>query len=261
MFDFNKDYEKLNTTEARDVTISLSGVIQEKIYIGNPENIFEIFKDHFKEQFIMGEAGAVFCHTMNGKQVRMPESSEQLQILTNYTNYFTTTKHYRYTYDGDLWWGNMNIALNAYSIARVPPKPAFGYPDNGAFDEVFDFTTDKLLTLDEGVREVLNKECCSFQKEEKVCKMLIAFHPQWEKKPQIMSTKCNGGQGGLHAFCEFEKRVVVKLSGICTKSPVDNVYSLMEPKSHPYERDAWDDFYRFGTFSGRLLIPNILLNS
>ena len=98
MFDFNKDYEKLNTTEAKDVTISLSGVIKEKICIRNPENIFEIFKDHFKEQFIMGEAGAVFCHTMNGKQVGMPESSEQLQMLTNYTNYFITTKHYRYTF-------------------------------------------------------------------------------------------------------------------------------------------------------------------
>ena len=199
----------------------------------------------------MGEAGAVFCSTLNGKQVGFPESAEELEKLANYTDYFTTAKHYRYTYNGDEYWGGMNIALNAYSIIRVPPKPAFGYPDNGTLDEVFDYTTHKPLKMDETIRAYLSKECCAFQKEAKVCWKLIAIHPEYPNhRGSLMSNNCEAGQGGLHAFCEFKQKVALKLSGICTKSPVDKVYSLMEPKAHPDEGDAWDDFYRFGTFSG-----------
>ena len=195
-----------------------------------------------------------FCLTLNGKVAGFPESYEEMQAMLHSAQDYMTAKKYRYPLMGKSWYAAMITALSAYSMTKVPPKPGFGYPDNGIMDEVFDLTTDRVVKIDERVRNYSNKECCSFQVEEKVCKNMVAHQKEsWEGgdgKIGFFSGKCSGAQGGLHAFCEFKQKVFVTLSGLCNKSPVDQVYSLMEPKSHPHEGDAWDDFYRFGTFSG-----------
>ena len=251
LFDLNEDYGKLNTTEAdeaKDVTVSLTGVNKRAICTRNAGTFYEDFKDNVDDDAIMEKHGEVFCETMNGKLAGFPETYEQFKKFLSYAQDFLAIKEM----DG------MNIAINAYTYSSLPEKPDIGYPPSGYFTEMYDYDTDRVLNIEEKVKRTISKEHTSYQSAEKLCMMMPAFPRGTSSLPKgfdyeeawFISKRCGDNVGGTHSICEFEKKINLKLSGLCSKSPVDKVYALMEPKFDPTEGNSWADYYRFGTFSG-----------
>ena len=200
-------------SQTKDVSVSLTRVNKRTICTRNAGNIYEIFRDHYNEGFLMNQMGPIFCSTLNGRLIGFPETYEQFQEIISYAQDFMAKKVYKYTYNGKNYLGGMNIAISAYSMTKTPSKPFLYYPENGYLDEVFDYTTGRLLNIDDRVRTTLTKECCGFQRKEKVCKMLWAGQEGdkgYDRDHGFGSQICASGEGpGFHAICVFSKKVAV----------------------------------------------------
>ena len=245
LFDFNQDYSHVNTSSAKDVTVFLSGVNKRKICSRVPGSIFESFKD-VSDDGIIHQYGPTFCDNLNGKLADFPETYEGYEKLLAGAQHYLAIK--------DRW--GMNIAVRAYVNTIVPKRPYLGYPPNGSYTEVFDLSTEKKIEAEASVMETLGVEHHTYQSEDKLCLVMWA---QNKNNGGNVTDYVYGGFNfqlcqrnfpGMQPICQFKRKVFLKLSGLCKKSPVDRIYSLIEPKFDPNEGKSWDDFYRFGTFSG-----------
>ena len=187
----------------------------------------------------MDQFGPVFCSSLNGKLVRFPETFEDFERIADYA------QSYRAKKKSDA----IQFAMPAYTYTVVRERPYLGYPPNGYFTDFFDLETNKKLNIEESVLKSIKKDSISYQSEDKLCMMAGASE---SNRLWFVTQRCVANVVlGTHAICEFKKKVSLRLSGLCTDTRVDKVYSLMEPKRQEYEGKSWTDYYRYGTFSGR----------
>ena len=247
LFDFNQDYSLVNTSSAKDVTVFLSGVNKRKICSRVSGTIYETFKDHVRDDAVIHQFGPTFCDTLNGKLADFPKTYEGFEKLLAGAQHYLAIK--------DIW--NMNIAIRGYVNTIVPTRPYVGYPPNGSYTEVFDLSTEKKIDAEESVMERLGVEHATYQAEDKLCLVMWANNANYGDHSYVYGgfnfQRCKRNFPGTHSICQFKRKVFLKLSGLCEKSPVDRIYSLIEPEKDPSEGKSWDDYYRFGTFSGTYL--------
>ena len=196
--------------------------------------IYEAFYDG--KSFQAKHAGPIFCSTMNGYQISFPETYDDFKTILDYQANFLDHKNMGY----------METVMNAFSYAAVPEKPDIGYPPGGYFD-IYEMGTKKLLNVEEKVKKSISKDHHSYQSKEELC-YLMRNH--YSSKPPdgfdsetawFITQRCNRFMH-FWAMCTFDRKIFVKVSGLCTFSPVDKVYTLMEPEKSRNDR--------IGTFSG-----------
>ena len=239
LFNYNEDYEMLELSSGESVTISTAAVDEKNFCKNSSEYIYEDFKDHYNDEAIMENHGPVFCNSLNGELVGFPETLEDVKKIENYIEKFTKIKGV----------AAINVAFNAYVFSSTPGKPDFGYPPGGYYAEFFELGTDRKIPYSQDVTQYFQKEGIMYQQRQKLCVLTgIGF---WGFL--VMFERCSGIKYGTHSICVFKKKIVVKLSGLCSKSPVDKIFSLMEPIQEEGEAETWDALYRHGTFTGTFL--------
>ena len=233
---------KLNMSSAKDVTLSFVGANKKIICQRKVGTIFETFKDHYDTDAIMDQHGPVFCLPLNGKLVSFPETEDDFEKLVDYSQDYLEVKNMT----------NMNVAINAHMYSVAPTLPNMGYPEGGYHKDIYELDTDRLLNVEDKVKKEFSKELATYQAKKKLCMMFVPYRRGHPDKPSysFINKMCDSNQVGTHTICQFDKKISLKLSGLCSKSPVDKVYTLMEPKRDEKEGKDWADYYRFGTFSG-----------
>ena len=239
LFNYNKDYEMLELNSGESVTISTAAVDEKNFCKNSSEYIYEGFKDHYNQEAIMEIHGPVFCDSLNGKLVGFPETLSDVKKIRDYIEKYRKIK-------GS---AAFNVAFNAYVFSSTPGKPKFGYPPGGYYTEFFEIGTDRKINYSPDIKQYFQKEGIMYQQRQKLCVVTgIGLWGFW-----VMFERCNANKIGTHSICVFKKKIVVKLSGLCSKSPVDKIFSLMEPIQEEGEAETWDALYRHGTFTGTFL--------
>ena len=200
----------------------------------------EVFKDRNPDVSIE-QIGPAFCDTLNGKLVTMPETLEKFEKVQSIVQNYISIKG-----------GGLLLVLSGYVRSPEVTSPFLGYPPGGYYQEFREIGTDKLLNVTEEVMKIAYyfKEKHAFQKPEKLC-VMMGLHASLANETLYLS--CNSVSEAINynpgAVCIFEKKIKVKLSGLCTQSPADKSYTLLEPKRWNYE-GGYFEHYRYGTFSG-----------
>ena len=164
LFNFNEDYGKVNISETKDVTVSLTGVNKKMVCSRDTGIIFETFKDHKREESVIHKFGEVFCDTLNGKLAGFPKTYKEFEILLNAAQHYLALK--------EIW--AINIAVSAYVNTIVPTRPYVGYPPNGSYTEVYALETETLVEAEESVMETLGVEHATYQSVDKLCLVMWA---------------------------------------------------------------------------------------
>ena len=242
MFDFNQNYLDLNISMIGQMEVKIVPVSRQKTCTMNQENFLEIFKDN-NPDVPLEEIGPVFCDSLNGKLLPMPETFEKFRELQQVVLNYLTKK------GGE----GLSLVVSGYVFPPEVTKPMFGYPPGGYYQEFREIGTGRLLNItQEAMKKAYNfKEKHDFQKSEKLCVML-GLHATYFIETLYLS--CDNLAESITynpaAVCIFEKKITVKLSGLCTQSPVDKSYILLESRKYYYEGDSYSDHYRYGTFIG-----------
>ena len=241
MFNFNNEYQNFNLSMIGEMRVNMTAVSKKVVCTQNKSNFLEVFKDEDPELVPIEKYGPIFCETLNGKLKTVPETLEEFESLKQFVvNYLLVKKA----------WG-MTLLVSGYVFSPAVTKPMVGYPPNGYYTEIREISTGRLLNISKKVREtgLYFKAREAFQKREKLCVML-GLH----RNPvnETLYLGCSSIYPSTCAICVFERKIHVKLSGLCAQSPVDKSYALLDPESEVYEGDHWSDFYRYGTFSGDL---------
>ena len=201
--------------------------------VNKTDIILEAFQDNIDKE--ANNAGSIFCDTMNGKMISFPESMNQLSDIIDYKTKVMVQANL----------DEMAIAVNAKSYSVNPPKPEIGFPEG--YLDIYEIGTDRLIMAEDEVLESLSKVHNSYQSREELCYIMTTklSNGQLDNQPKPKSSfttqMCNRF-GGWWTVCKFHKKSSVSLTGLCDTSPVDKVFSLIEPAKGSSDR--------YGTFVG-----------
>ena len=192
----------------------------------------EAFRDNIGHE--AKTAGSIFCNTLNGNQIGFPESESQLSDLVEYK-----TKLMDQT-DLDV----MAMTVNGKSYPTNLPWPKIDFNARNA--DIYEIESERKINsyamqIFSNLRH--RKSWNSYQSNVELCYTMTSEKDQGKSKEKSsfhMQT-CNQF-GNWWAVCKFEKKIAVRLSGLCEASPVDMIFSLAEPAKKSSDRH--------GTFIG-----------
>ena len=243
MFNFNEDYKKLNLSQINEMKANTTNYPRQKACPAKKENFLEVFKDRTPDVSIE-QIGPAFCDTLNGKLVPMPGTLEKFEKVQSIVQDFLAVKG-----------GGLLLVLSGYVLSPEVTFPMLGYPPGGYYQEFREIGTDKMLTINEEIMKTAYyfKEKHAFQKPEKLC-VMMGLHSSLINETLYLtcSSVSEAAANNPAAICLFKKKINVKVSGLCTQSPVDKSYTLLGPKKYDNEmKNGYFDNYRYGTFSGQ----------
>ena len=196
------------------------------------KNIFEAFQDKMDKE--AKAAGKIFCEPLNGDLVEFPETFEELEYIIDFQIKMLSIINSP----------QISITLNAKSFTTVQDDTNLSQ-FNGRSTDLFDIKTSKLIKPTKEVLGYLTAKPKLYQTKEELCYILTTTVK--DNTTEILSNSsltvdfCDGF-GPWWTLCQFQKPVFVSLAGLCNDSPIDKIYSLIEPKQDKKER--------FGTFVG-----------
>ena len=242
LFSSNYDYERLKLSTSDIFVLSTIAINKKRTCKQKTGDFYEAFNDGklFKAQ----EGGPMFCSTLNGKLASLPETYEDFMTLIDYKRSFM--------FHNDIW--GMTASVNAKSISVLPDKPDIGYPPNGYFDNIYELGTERKLNLDDRVKKSISKDFHSYQSKEDLCYIMTTFKDGYPPRgfdaehSWFFTQRCDRictGCGAWWVVCKFKRKIFLKVSGLCTFSPMDKIFTLMDP-----DPDKYSPYERFGTFSG-----------
>ena len=233
LFSSNNDFEKLEMVETDDFILRSIAISQNRTCKKDSGTIWEYFLDS-GATYKLYEAGSLFCHTLNGKLVSFPETYKQLMSLLAYKTYLLDIHNVTY----------IGSAIDVKSYSVVPQKPDIGYPPNGLFENIFDIEGTKTLHPDKKVQSAISKDHHSYQSKEDH----IPPAGFLQEHTHFVLQRCERYVGAT-VGCMFQRKIFLKVSGLCNFSPVDKIFTLME-----LDKNKADNYFqRLGTFSGLLL--------
>ena len=199
----------------------------------NVTKIYEAFMDNVDKE--ARNAGKIFCESLNGHLARFPETYENFISLLDYKTQLMETKNMQ----------SLKTPVSAKSYSILPVKPNVGIPEKGFLD-IFDVKTEAEIKPDEKVQKLIIKEDTSYQSKEELCYLMeskkddLPTDDLKSEKTLFFTEMCGRYIDGW-TVCEFSKKVYVTLKGLCEASPIDKVFSLVNPNIDPE---------RHGTFVG-----------
>ena len=106
--------------------------------------------------------------------------------------------------------------------------------------KIFDIETAELLNPETEVSRLISTAQKSYQTREDLCFILDTSLNDNGSVSVVTNQLCNT-YGDWWTVCQFEKPISLSLSGLCTESPVDVIFSLVRPG---------EQNQRYGTFVG-----------
>ena len=222
LFSSNYDYERLQLSDSDVFTLSTVAMSKTVTCKRNEGTFYEGFED---EKFLkVKDAGPIMCSSINGKLVSFPETYQEFKALMEYSESLLYHKNI----------AAINVYLGAISYSEVPDLPKIGYPPNG-YSDIYELGTERKLNPDERVKKSIFKSQHSYQTEEDLCYFMASLkefqHPKGFDAEQhaLGSIRCDAYNNWWWTFCKFERKILLKISGLCTLSPVDKIFTLLEP--------------------------------
>ena len=198
----------------------------------NNKRIIEAFQDNMEKK--AKAAGSIFCEPLNGKFLEFPVTLNELSEIRDFQTGIIRKKSLK----------EMQITLNAKSFASTGVKPYISQSVGGPA-EIADIGSFKLLHPSEEVLDFVLPEQVSYQSREELCYIMTTTINEnfTDNMSSSFFTKeiCNS-YGSWWTACQFEKPIFISLAGLCSNSPIDKIYSLVEPKEGRKDRP--------GTFVG-----------
>ena len=87
----------------------------------------------------------------------------------------------------------------------------------------------------------------TYQTREKLCLVVVVNRAKQEYLP----VPCNDLRGDATTICHFDRKIKLRLSGICKNAPTDSDYVILKPQKRDDEGSTYIDHYRTGTFVGK----------
>ena len=190
--------------------------------------IIEAFQDNMEKQ--AEAAGSIFCDPLNGKFLGFPLTMSEFSVIQDYKMKILRKKKL----------GEMSVSLNAKSLASTGVKPVISQASKEAV-KISEIENPNLLTPSEDVLEFVSAEQVAYQSSEELCYIMTTTFQDNHTNSFFTKEICNS-YGSWWTICVFDRPIFLSLAGLCSNSPMDKVYSLVEPKE-----DSKD---RAGTFVG-----------
>ena len=217
----------------KNFKLSIKGQKWNNLCKGGKDNskIVEAFQDNIDKE--AKAAGPIFCETLNGKIIEFPESIESFKEIHDYQISLLRKKKM----------SEMSITVNAKSFASTGIKP-YIQTSRGS-KELLDMFTSKQIKTSREVLDFISLNTETYQSKEELCYIFTTTSNAnftGSLNSSFFTTQMCNRYGSWWTACQFEKPIFMSVSGLCNVSPVDKVYSLVEPKE-----DRKD---RYGTFVG-----------
>ena len=199
--------------------------------LGN-KKILQAFQDNIDKE--VNRAGPIFCEPLNGKLIDFPDTIEKFQEINAFKMSTMKIKNFN----------EMSITVNAKSFAAVGKKPYIERFQDLSLD-LMDIKTSAAINASKDVLNFISGDQQAYQTEEELCYIMTTTADEnftETVNSSIFTNKMCNRFGDWWTLCEFEKPVFIYLSGLCNNSPIDKIYSLIEPKE--------DTVDRLGTFAG-----------
>ena len=189
--------------------------------------ILEAFQDNMKKE--AKDTGPIFCESLNGKLLEFPETFEEFEQVQSFKIATMKKKSLK----------NMAVTLNAKSISTIIERPYIRKFDVRLL-KIFDLETAELLNPETEVSRLISTAQKSYQTTEDLCFILDTSLTDDGSASVVTNQLCNT-YGDWWTVCQFDKPISLSLSGLCTDSPVDVIFSLVRPT---------EQSERYGTFVG-----------
>ena len=243
----------MNSSETKDVSLEFEGVNKESLCKRSQGIFYEAFRDSKGGDNPLSENGPVHCEVVNGKLYDFPLTIEDHNKFAEHVSSYLDKKN-------TASWSTLNVAVNAYAYSPIPERPNVSHFPNMQNFDFYHLETDTILNITDDMRSRLTAaNGITFQVKEKLCIAVNIGRDAFAYMP----INCVDFRGDITTFCSFEKKIQVRLSGICSKSPTDTEYVLAKPKFHEEYEDGekWGHHWREGTFLGKNFVHFLSLLS
>ena len=191
--------------------------------------ILESFQDNLDLEAKF--AGQTFCETLNGKMIGLPEYIAEFSELKSWTQQML----------GHTNSNTADVPLNAKSYSANLQRPEMG--SHQGYLDIYEIGTERLITPDTMVMNILSKVRSSFQSREELCYIMnIDKREVTPSNKSYFSTQMCGKLGNWWTICKFERKISIGLSGLCYASSVDRKFFIQKQLNGSTER--------YGTFVG-----------
>ena len=231
MFSLSLHYKNVMfTMDNENFLLSVKAMSKEALCSSSSEGdfILEAFQDNLAKA--ANDAGSIFCETLNGNMIGFPQNQQSMENLIQYKSMLMETSGLP----------SISITLDAKSYSRALTKPEMLHSKEGL--KISEMSAERTISPDDSVLNVISKKWSAFQTEEQLCYILdTARHEDDASKIENkITTELCDRTGDWWTICQFEKKLIVSLSGVCDAANVDKKFYLLQPDS----RD------RHGSFSG-----------
>ena len=189
----------------------------------------EAFEDNVGKR--AKDADLLFCAPLNGEMVGFPESKSGLSDLIDYKNKLMTM----------IGIDELEFIVNGKSYSTFSTWPKIEFSSRTI--EIYEMDTEKLINADENAMKIISKLWNSYQSKSELCYIMTSKQSKDGRGSKIkFKTEICSRTGSWWTVCRFDKKIAVRLSGLCESSVVDNIFTLADPV-----KDTKD---RYGTFIG-----------
>ena len=193
--------------------------------------IVEVFQDNIDKE--VRDAGPIFCEPLNGKLVDFPATLEEYEEM----NAFQISNLRKASLN------ELAMTVNARSFAIVLEKPFVSeFKEKYA---ILDMQSSNVLEPMEEVLDYISEKQGSYQTKEELCYIMTTTLDEnmtETANSSIFTNEMCGRFGGWWTVCQFDRPIFISLAGLCSGTPMDKIFSLVEPKQ--------DQPDRYGTFVG-----------
>ena len=193
--------------------------------------IVEAFQDNIDKE--VRAAGPIFCGSLNGKLIEFPETFEEYEEV----NALQIANMKRLNLN------EMSIPVNGRSYVKALTKPLIS-----KFKEKYDILeieSSKQVKPNSDVLNFISEKQLSSQSKEELCYIMTTTIDENITKSvnnSIFTNQMCDSDGGWWTVCKFERPIFISLAGLCNETPIDKIFSLVEPKEEQQDR--------YGTFVG-----------
>ena len=191
------------------------------------EKIIEAFQDNLDKK--AKDSSSIFCESLNGKLINFPTTMDELEATNSFLHSLIKKKNKK----------DISITVNGMSYANVREDPYMRH-FNGAETDILDIKTSRILKPTKEVLNFISVKREYYNTRVELC-YIMTTHIKENTIESKFTNKICDGFGDWWTVCQFEKPIFVSLGGLCNVSPIDKIFSLIEPT------EAKD---RYGTFVG-----------
>ena len=226
LFSLQFDYEKI-TLLVENFPQALS--IEPMCKVVDRDNFkLEGFQDNFGT--MIKDMGNIFCDTMNAKMAEFPETHNQMVEVEKFAIDMLANTNL----------DSIDIPVNGKSFSVEYQSPNVG--STQTYLEIHEMGSDRQIYPREKVLDKFSTVVNSFQSKEEICYIMTTRKDESMNVKSMISTDMCNRLGDWWTVCKFEKKISIKLKGLCSLSSVDTDFFLAEPVKGSLDR--------YGTFGG-----------